>query len=282
MPSQHAPVGILPSLGKCLCGARWLSVRHMYPEMTMKRFALATLLFSCGGTVAMPPGSDASVDALTDAGWTPCSSPDGIHICNGSNQCTCPPRRACVDSLYLGGVAPCEPVFTPPSGTLEACAAGGGSDGWVCINFSPANEVGTYTEGGFNLGALFQSGGASDRVRYADFGTFTGEPLPEPSSCPDLGSSHSCGGACGGCSSGMRCVGRSPLHPVGVCLPPQPGCAARDGYPMQICAPTDGCFAFSVQPVQQKNADLHGVCLPRATCTELAVKLPGGGHCYAP
>lgn len=250
--------------------------------MTMKRLVLPFLLLACGATVGPPPGSDASTDRETDAGWTACSSPDGVFICNGSNSCKCPARKACVDTLNVGAVAPCDPAFTPPTGTGDSCQSGGGSDGWLCINLFPPNEVSTYVEGGFSLGLLFQESGGVDRVRYADLSTFTGVPISAPTSCVDLGSSRSCGAACGGCALGQRCVGRSPVHPVGVCLPSNASCAARSGYPSQVCAAEDACFAFTVQPDRQKDADLHGVCLLRAQCDELALKLPGGGHCYAP
>jgi hypothetical protein len=125
---------------------------------------------------------------------------------------------------------------------------------------------------------LFQHG-QGDRVAYADRGLFTGEPLPLPTTCPELTAGQACGGLCGGCPVGQVCTGRSPLHPHGVCVTTaSAGCR----YPKEqgwTCQPTEACFAFTVEPERQAFANRTAFCVPKAVCEEYR-KLPGGGECY--
>jgi hypothetical protein len=126
----------------------------------------------------------------------------------------------------------------------------------------------------FNLGVLFVNAGEADRVRYADLGLFTGDPLPIPEACPRLGIPI-CGGACGGCPGEDLCTGRSPLHPYGICVPPVSGQCS----PMSNCGTGKACFTYLVEPAAQAIADDWGYCLPTDLCEAIASQLPGGGAC---
>lgn len=130
----------------------------------------------------------------------------------------------------------------------------------------------------YNLGVLLAKNGYADHVRYADMGQWTGDPLPNPASCPSLGAIQPCGGACGACPAGTACVGRAPLHPVGFCAPQDTlHCAVGD--PNLGCDLGQSCFTYVVQPAVQKDADAHGICLSTTDCDALAAALPGGGKC---
>jgi hypothetical protein len=130
----------------------------------------------------------------------------------------------------------------------------------------------------FDLGVLYAKAGYAERVRYADWGLFTGEPLPEPTSCPSVEGVLLCGGNCGGCPPETTCTGRSPLHPYGICAPAD-DCSPPEG---QWCGPGLGCFIWTVEPEAQALADRLGYCYPLATCEKMAAGVPGGGKCVVP
>jgi hypothetical protein len=128
----------------------------------------------------------------------------------------------------------------------------------------------------WDIGALYGVNGFGTRVRYEDFGLWTGDPLPEPATCPNLPGVDICGGHCGGCPSGEHCTGRSPLHPYGICVPAQLDFCGIGCTP---CGAGLGCFTYKVQPAAQAVADAIGICFPQATCENMAANLPGGGTC---
>ena len=155
----------------------------------------------------------------------------------------------------------------------------------ICIGFGAPDQP--QYQAFFDTGTLLAQNGAADRVHYADFSAWTGAALPIPSVCPDLGSMSGCGGivgaSCGQCLEGERCVGRSPSHPVGVCLPTRDATNAcsSGGETDSPCAdPSAACFSFQVDPASQPLADYWGVCLPKASCADLEQKLPGGARCF--
>jgi hypothetical protein len=250
------------------------------PSYVLTLFACAA---SCGGQVledSTGSGPAVNRDAATDAElpWTQCSSPHGVAVCNGPASCpnvgpTCPGGcfghskdylAACADFLKGMGYRSCNDQC--PDGTICVQSSGPGLDPFDCAPFE--------------LGVLYSKNDAGDRVRYADMGTWTGEPLPEPSTCPAVDGIRICGGNCGGCPPGNECTGRSPLHPYGFCAPraPTPGCVPAKS----ACNDTGhSCFAFKVQPEAQARANLYGICLPDALCQALAQRLPGGGTCTA-
>ena len=241
---------------------------------------IALLSSACGGTLNNSDGGSDSgtADTATDGGWTQCSAPEGYAVCGGTSQCS---PAACY----------CE--FTEAPDQLGVCIGDGypaplsgigcdpGFDERVCIHVTP----GGWTDAPFDIGVLFANNGDASRVRYADLSLWTGELLPSATTCPDLGNVRSCGGSCGACPNGEPCVGRSPLHPVGICNPDKHGCSIApivDGGAPIPCADyaTQSCFTYVVQSEAQPVADTAGICLPKADCNALAQALPGGGKCY--
>lgn len=130
------------------------------------------------------------------------------------------------------------------------------------------------------VGQLMANAGYPERVRYADWGLWTGAPLPEPGTCPTVDGFTICGGTCGGCPEGRVCTGRSPLHPYGICVTaPLSGNATYCGDDKNHCDPGQSCFRFTVEPDAQALADLHGWCFGPDECNAIAAGLPGGGTC---
>jgi hypothetical protein len=163
-------------------------------------------------------------------------------------------------TIQYGTSTPC------PDGTIYVAMQPGSATAFLC---SP-----------FDLGVLFAKNDATNRVRYADMGSWTGEALPLPATCPTVEGVEICGGNCGGCSSaGDVCTGRSPLHPFGFCTAREPSyCDA--GVPH--CDPddgTNGCMTFTVDPAAQPEANRYGLCVSLALCQSLAAGLPGGASC---
>lgn len=128
----------------------------------------------------------------------------------------------------------------------------------------------------YEAGTLLAKNGYADKLRYADMGKWTGDPIPNPTTCSGLGSILPCGGSCGACPAGSVCRGRSPLHPVGFCDPDGLGsCVSAPGS----CNAGLSCFTYLVQPEVQAQANAVGTCLPTADCHALAQAIPGGGKC---
>lgn len=130
----------------------------------------------------------------------------------------------------------------------------------------------------YNIGVLFANAGYADWVRYADFGLFTGEPIPAPTSCPTIEGVPLCGGNCGGCPPETVCTGRSRLHPYGICAPIDTCDPEYDDW----CGAGRGCFMWIVEPEAQALADQKGYCYPLAICQKMAAEVPGGGKCVVP
>lgn len=148
----------------------------------------------------------------------------------------------------------------PPDGTILLSDEG---------TFSPTAALDVVP---FNAGVIIAKHGQVDRLGYADYGVWTGAPLPEPKTCPSIPDVPTCGGYCGGCPVGQICTGRSPLHPYGICV------AVSDAT-CPTCSADKGCFTFKVEPAHQAVADTVGFCLPLKECQALAANLPGGGFC---
>ena len=142
--------------------------------------------------------------------WTKCSSPEGYAVCHGPNGCPdtrqTQPGTGCNCSTSGNGLSLCinDAVSTGP---LDY---GDGSylceDGGVLVN-TDSNFPTSYFCLPFDVGVLFaKNGGAKFRVRYADWHAWTGDALPEPTSCATIKSVPICGGHCGGCGVGDVCT----------------------------------------------------------------------------
>ena len=152
--------------------------------------------------------------------------------------------------------------------------------GFVCVACDDGYPT-LYSSVEYDMGVLFANNGGADRVRYADFGLWTGAPLPEPANCPAMMVAQVCGGNCGGCNAASTCHGRSPLHPYGFCEPDlamiNDDCNLSKGV---LCkSPADKCFTYTVETAAQDVANQNSFCLPLDLCEDLAANLPGGGVC---
>ncbi len=254
------------------------SVMRIAPKAVMPPAIVAActlVLAACGGMVEGSGTTDAAADAGSDvaagadAGFTQCSAPDGVRVCNGPNRC--PADRGCDCLDWLPGVDICA---DSPGFTLDSCYAC--PDGDVCI--APVLTVPDvlYCEP-FSMGLLFAKNGGAAQVRYADLSAWTGEALPADAKCsPGLGF-PACGPACGQCAPGSICVGRSPRHPLGFCFSKDTHVGCTIGSP--ACGGALSCFIFSVQPDMQALADRNGYCVPTDQCHAMAANLVGGGTC---
>jgi hypothetical protein len=236
---------------------------------------------ACGGHVATgvgpaDAGSESAQDAPTgmDESAPPgCVSPSGYAICGGTHDCFPPsergPQTACWYCLADWGyqtvlcenaVAPNPPLQMP------------GMDGDVYVE---GNAPNVWESVPFDVGEMFAENDAVDRVRYADWSSWTWQPLPTPTMCPTFPGFSICGGQCGGCASGYICTGRSPNHPYGMCVSNSAtGCGS--GW---ACPPQQSCVVFA-DPGDQAVADLAGLCVPSSTCQALAADYPGGANCH--
>lgn len=255
--------------------------------------ALALASAACGGIASVPgqPGAGGSAgqtgtdggsgaDAGADAGWTQCSAPDGLRLCKGINDCQPSDDQHCVcKGADDAGPGVCELWFAAvPDRQRYFDSCGTCPDGDICAAWLGGD---TFFCAPYEAGVLYANNGAPDRVRYADLGLWTGDPLPTPATCPDLGFPI-CGGNCGACPSGV-CTGRSPLHPYGLCVPANPqGGQPNGGCGGGTCPSGWGCFTYKVEPAAQAVADEYSFCLPASYCKSAAANLPGGGKCSAP
>lgn len=259
----------------------------MLEAVMLRRLFLILWFFGCGGVVsgvtdAGDGGADGALplDAAADAGWTACTSPDGFAVCDGPNQC---PASLCGSAgvcPYPGTVSDSVPRACGSALEVSESPCESAPDGLICFQSDPRPESnGFFWATAFNVGVLLAQNGGSNFVRYADFGLWTGDPIPEPTTCPKLQNAIICGGNCGTCSYNAVCHGRSPLHPWSFCLPTdiQDGCNLAKGVLCQD--PANKCFAFKVEDAGQALANANSMCLPKDMCDDLAANLPGGGIC---
>jgi len=244
-------------------------------------FIVLAGLLACGGTVASSTGDAGDAAAAldgsppTEAGGT-CVSPGGYHGCGGPNGCnwddtTC---GGCLPETtgHAGAFSVCEADLAR-TGVLVACQEGC-SDGDICVELDVSP---TYSCEPFEVGALFDQNGASDRLLYADWSKWTSDPLPVPTACPSVSGFSICGGACPPCGTGRTCTGRSPLHSSSICIPDPNSYCSKDGK--HKCATGQSCFVWTVQAAEQPLADSAGYCMATAECQAAAAGVPGGGQC---
>ena len=280
-------------------------------------FSACLAAWACGGQV---PGDSADAGTPFDAGppdeagYTRCTTPEGWGICGpatgcasgptrpGCAQCTCPlhqddsPRDAaelvtiplsaqcvpgepresvgiCVD--LLGALESFESMTTCQDGLVRYDWLSSAAPLLTCAPYSVGLLISRYAND-------------KDRLRYADFGLFTGAPLPTPTKCDAFAGFQICGGACGPCGAGQTCTGRSPLHPYSFCVADSLACSVGSQAPQTCtgkplpsgcCPAAEGCFTFTVEAEAQALSDKNGTCIPLAQCQALAAGLPGGGTC---
>ena len=180
---------------------------------------------ACGGVVSAGDAGDAGLESLDGPGWTTCAAPDKSQVCRGPNQC--PDDNACGGCLPVTG----NDLGLCASSLLnEQCPYE--DDGFVCVE-SEFPNLGVWTQGTFNLGGLFAKNGAADRVRYADFGLWTGEAIPNPLSCPTLTSALMCGGCVWWMPSKLRLPRSLPTSPQWLLHPPHWRLRERHVQPSQ-------------------------------------------------
>jgi hypothetical protein len=232
-----------------------------------------------GSPTGGPDAGGAGAGAGQGGGWTECSSPEGYAICNGPADCphdfkspTCPD---CINASADISICANEVLAKAKIGYCWLAP-----DGRVCVDVAGSNVDPSYMNVPFSVGILYKNAGYSKRVRYADYSLFTGQPLPEPESCPTIEGVTLCGGKCGGCPPDAVCTGRSPLHPYGVCAPLSAPCEPGSG---EYCKPGYSCFQWVVEPAAQAMSDEYGIgCFPELVCNKLAAEIPGGGKCVMP
>ncbi|MEJ7733522.1 MAG: hypothetical protein WKG00_30540 [Polyangiaceae bacterium] len=242
------------------------------------------LLLGCGEVARPAPTDGATAGGGTAAassggtgggGWTPCSSPDGYRICGGSAETECPhDDPACSTCLhweigYEDVLSVCaNDAYQTSLEFDELC--------WKCVDGCICIDFGEFSCAPYDIGVLIAQQGGAAQLRYADWGLWTGDPLPLPQTCPTLSGVSVCGGNCGGCPAGQHCTGRSPLHPYGVCFPDELNSCSKDKI---FCDAGKACFFFTVEPSAMELSYENGYCLPLETCLATAEKLPGGGEC---
>lgn len=261
----------------------------------MTRYPLvlaAWIVAACGNGILSP---DASSDAArdsgevpgSDGGYTQCTGPYGSKLCGGPAMCNvgCPEGRCSGDQSF--------PLADPTR--LRICTVFGGSagagshdcwqctDGDVCI-FADQEMVSLGFDGmrclGPEFGVLLSMNGHADWVRYADRSTYTGDPLPEPATCPQIPGLPLCGGPCGSCADGYVCIGRSPLHPYSLCVNKwKPSLPCKRGDSCIGAVPPSRCLTFKVDGASQSVADANSLCVESAICDAAAKSYPGGAYC---
>jgi hypothetical protein len=244
---------------------------------------LTLLLAACGGrapdeTADAGGGDDAGSQGDSGAGRDAtappegCASKSGYAVCGGPHDCFPASARGnhtdcwdCAAGTWGDGVALCYNATNPTSQSPPA------DDGQVYVE---GFGIDVWTPVPFDVGQLFADDGAGDRVRYADWSAWTGAALPAPTSCPQFSGFSICGGNCGTCSAGEVCIGRSPLHPYGLCVGTQsPGCSS--------CPSGQACLlAFKDPPADQILANSNELCFPPAACQAIASNYPGGATCH--
>lgn len=267
-------------------------IRRMRPDALVGGALLCALASACGGRAESTPsdggaeddgnqgGHDGSVvDSSPDSPSTACVSASGYAVCGGPNGCFPPASRgkqsecwSCTtQGVYGYQTVLCENAVDPFGPDPGLCA-----DGQVYVEaYAPK----VWMPFPFDVGQLFASNGAADRVRYADWSAWTGDPLPLPATCPSFQGFSICGGDCDPCPPGQQCTGRSPQHPYGLCAtlnPPSWWCDGTSGS----CGNGEGCVIFTVSTADQPIANKGGICFPGAQCQAIASQYPGGASCH--
>ena len=246
--------------------------------------ALGLLALACLGCGTSASDHDGG---LLDAGAdSPCVSAGGLHaVCKGFNDCFPGAEQGQNDACpFCSSFDLTKPGLCVPPDDINS---GPTSDGQIYVEYEPLSGLwGPYS---YDVGPLLAANGGADQVRYADWSAWTGDPLPEPSTCPTFTSFRICGGNCGACKAGEICTGRSPDHPYSICASMKQcgyvAALADAGTPWTGCTPDAGqtCLTFQSSPDGQVLADQNGngFCIDDAACQEAQTSYPGGVFCHA-
>ncbi len=255
-PERHNSDGLLIHVA-----ARSGRVRISWLIMNRVALCVLGLLTSVACNAANPP---------IDAG-TQCASSDGVELCGGASSCECRSNVNCfMDFAYEQSFPGFCADGKDPLGT-RGCF-GGAADGFACLIVPGTEDAGTATveQINRNAAALLAPNGAAGWVREADLSLWSELEIPEPTSCPSL-PVPTCGGACGDCPAGETCIGRSPTHPVGICVF-SPTCTSA------TCG--SACFSYIVEQKAQPIANEACIFMTAAECAAVASGLPGQGLCH--
>lgn len=268
----------------------------------------SVLAFACAGSLTMCGGSLTTTDAgQTDAsdGSTLCTS-NGVQLCGGPCGFDNCPEAACASfSGDAGDPSALAMCYAGNDGgpSLLTCAQVACVDGNTCalrssdiVKSDPASSFALMGCANSDFSALFHLNGHNDMARYVDRAVFDGTAVPPaPSTCPAINGVPLCGGACGSCpttapypSAGYVCAGRSPLHPISMCVNVQDVvfgqafvCQRDSTHPGQ-CAGALSCFTYKVDDASQTIADANSFAIDSSACVAAAASLPGGGYCTCP
>jgi len=254
---------------------------YSYSDRAWALFVFAWLSSGCAGT------NDQNDAGVSDGGVVDvCVSEDGDYLlCQGSHDCFPPDERG--DKKACGFCSSFDPsrpgLCSPPAGI----ASGPATDGQIYVEYEPMTGLwGPYP---YEVGPLFAANGGAEQVRFADWSEWTGEPLPQPNTCPSFASFRVCGGNCGACKVGEICTGRSPSHPYSICVSTQTcgyvQALADAGNPWFGCDADAGesCLTFQSSDGGQALADKNGngFCVDSTACEEATTNYPGGVFCHA-
>ncbi len=222
----------------------------------------ACLVLACGARDSLLAGDSLAGGSAASTGDSPTDcTPAEIRLCGAK---PCPP----MDFEACPGVG-CTPVSDANTGVLlEVGICWPDLEDWVssrCFVCKAGEVCVHYTEGESYCAPLevcetLLALSAGTACRYTDRTTFTGAPLAIGSSCPE----YMCGLGCLPCGASGACVGLSPTHPYGLCLPEtfNDGCSVNK----PDCSSHRRCGIFNVPAEDQAYAEANGICISPNDC----------------
>lgn len=281
------------------------------PRSLLLLSTLSIVALGCGGRVideSADPG-DAAVDVTGDAGTDAadtladldpdapldrCSLSDGTPLC-GVAGCPTPSAPECEKGCLHFCSESDDPVGCPDRSSFGYCtgfiAKGPRSAGLcdVCLREGDVCARGPWASQLYcvppEVCLRLEREGQKGACTWQDKSNWSSKSLGIPEvSCPADGASLGmCGSHCGACPAEAVCTGRSPLHPVGVCV--TRGKAGQPGAPCGTggftCSAGNVCMRFKVPSEQSdpKLVEAYGFCVERERCRGLREHLPGGVTC---
>ncbi len=230
-----------------------------------------------------------------------CTLPNGVPLCRGTLKCPISRPETCsFDCIEFnnrnddpGPFGIC--LREDGSKVLELARAGDyyrcgvcGSEGALCVGMLAFPRLFCADPA---ICSWLADAGYSDACWYQDKTPWKrGASIPAPACPPSGRAAGLCGGACGACSDGRVCTGRSPTHPFGICAQQknesgeQNICGRRPGEPPKLdprgCPSGQRCLVWASS--DQSVADPHGFCVAETACSTIKSVIPGGVSCYTP